>query len=82
MNRPEIEYPCTWSYRVIGTDEKSLRQAISECVEDREYKVSLSSSSSSGKYISLNLEIIVHSEEARVSIYQSLGKHPLVKFVL
>jgi len=82
MNRLEIEYPCAWSYRVIGTDEKSLRQAISECVEGREYRVSLSNSSSSGKYISLTLETIVHSEEVRVSTYHSLGRHPLVKMVL
>jgi putative lipoic acid-binding regulatory protein len=82
MNRPEIEYPCAWSYRVIGTDEKTLRHAISECLEGREYRVSLSSSSSSGKYISLNLETIVHSEEIRVSTYHSLGRHPSVKIVL
>lgn len=82
MNRLEIEYPCAWSYRVIGSDEKSLRQAISECVKDREYRVSLSNSSSSGKYISLTLETIVHSEEVRVSTYHSLAGHASVKIVL
>ncbi len=82
MNGLEIEYPCAWSYRVIGTDEKSLRQAISECVEGREYRVSLSNGSSSGKYISLILDTIVHSEEVRVSTYHSLAGHASVKIVL
>jgi len=79
---PHIEYPCQWSYRIIGSDEKALRKAISECAKGTDYRVSRSKRSSSGTYVSLNLEIVIHSEEARLGIYHSLSGNPLVKIVL
>lgn len=79
---PAIEYPCRWSYRIIGSDEKALREAISECVKGTDHQVSLSKSSSNGRYISLNLEAIVYSEEARLEIYHFLAGQSSVKIVL
>ncbi|MBU1232371.1 MAG: DUF493 domain-containing protein, partial [Proteobacteria bacterium] len=26
--KPDISYPCSWLYKVIGTDEDALRQVI------------------------------------------------------
>jgi len=79
---PVIEYPCRWSYRIIGSDEKALRKAISECVEGTDHQVSLSKSSSTGRYISLNLDALVHSEEVRLKIYHFLAGQASVKIVL
>lgn len=79
---PLIEYPCQWSYLIIGSDEKALRKAISECAGGTDHRVSYSKRSSSGTYVSLNLEIVIHNEETRLGIYHSLSGNPLVKIVL
>ena len=82
MNKLEIEYPCEWSYKVIGTDEDALREAISKCAEGADHRISHSKSSSAGRYVSLNLEAVVDSEEIRIKIYHSLSGHASVKIVL
>lgn len=81
MNTPKIEYPCQWSYRVIGTCEQQLRQAAAQCI-DVETTVSLGNQSSGNKYISLNLSLWVESEAMRDRIFAALQGHPAVKFIL
>ncbi|MBU0485893.1 MAG: DUF493 domain-containing protein [Proteobacteria bacterium] len=78
----ELEYPCNWQYKVIGEDHEKMRLAIAEFVQDVSCSINHSKSSSSGKYHSLNLEIVVESEEVRILIYQELKNHPAVKMVL
>lgn len=78
----KLEYPCPWEYKVIGTDEVSLRQAVTEVIGLREHTVSLSNTSSRGKYRSLRIELIVISEQQRTGIYHALKAHPNVIMVL
>lgn len=82
MDKPEIEYPCRWSYRVIGSDESSIRAAAAEVMGQEEYGLRLSRSSSGGRYISLALEAEVATEEQRLSVYDRLCAHPAVVMVL
>jgi len=82
MCRAKIDYPCQWLYKVIGTDGEQLRQAIAGIISDIPCEINLSNTSSSGKYLCLNLEITVHSEEERNSLYLDLKSHPHVKIVL
>jgi putative lipoic acid-binding regulatory protein len=82
MCKAKLDYPCQWLYRVIGTDQEQLRQAIKKSITNAPCEISLSNSSSSGKYICLNFEITVQSEEERNSIYMDLKAHPQVKIVL
>ncbi len=78
----QVEYPCRWLYKVIGTDDNLIRQAISETVVDITCSVTYSNRSSKGKYHCLNLEVHVIDEENRTSIYEALKKHPHIKKVL
>ncbi len=78
----KLNYPCQWVYKVIGTNQDELRQAIMEIITDTPCEISSSNNSSSGKYLCLNLEITVQSEEERNSIYLGLKGHPQVKIVL
>ncbi len=80
--KPKIDYPCSWVYKVIGSDEKSLRTAIETVLGTENLLVSSSHSSSGGKYISLNVEIIVTDDESRLSGYQNLKNHAAVKVVM
>jgi len=82
MCKVKLDYPCQWLYKVIGTNHEQLRQAIMEIINSIPCEISLSNSSSSGKYLCLNLEITVQSEEERNSIYSGLKSHPLIKIVL
>lgn len=80
--KPILDYPCKWLYKVIGSDQKKLQQAIKNIIGGRPCEISMSNTSSSGKYLCLNLELTVSNEEERNSIYLNLKAHPHVKIVL
>ncbi|MFH1217500.1 MAG: DUF493 domain-containing protein [Pseudomonadota bacterium] len=77
-----IEYPCLWLYKIIGTGEDELLDAIREILGEAEYTLSLSNTSRTGKYLSFNLEVMVHSEEARNYFFAAIREHSSVKMVL
>jgi len=78
----QLDYPCKWLYKVIGMDRKQLHRAIMETISSKPCQIGISNSSSSGKYICLNLEITVEDEDDRNAIYLNLKAHPHVKIVL
>lgn len=78
----EMEYPCKWTYKVIGTDAFEMRKAIAEVVGEKEHSISVSNHSATGKYTSLNLEIVVESETQRTEYFTSLKQHTAIKMVL
>jgi len=81
MERPKINYPCEWSYQIIGTDEKELKEAAVKILGNNRYKICLSNKSRGGKYVSLCITMIVASEEHRNRVYISLSEHPAVKIM-
>ena len=80
--KPEINYPCSWQYKVIGTAEDKIIEAIYSVVENKDHTISASKSSSKGKYISMNLEMEVESEEMRNLIFMNLQNHPNLKMII
>lgn len=80
--RPEIDYPCSWTYRVICTDEALLRAAIRVIVGAAEHSVSNVGSSESGRYQRLELLVTVRDEQHRNEIFAALGREAVVRFVL
>ncbi len=82
MQKPQIEYPCQWAYKVIGSDVNKILLAIETAAMGLSYDVSPSNVSSNGKYFSLNLKLEVPNETVRNLIYEKLGNSPDVKFVL
>ncbi|NQT90240.1 MAG: DUF493 domain-containing protein [Candidatus Omnitrophica bacterium] len=82
MKRPKIDYPCEWSYKVIGMDEGSVRKAITEALGTKEHSLSFSNKSSGGRYTSLHVKTVVTNEEQRNKIFASLSRHASVKAVL
>ncbi len=79
---PEIEYPCRWRYRLIGTAEDALRAAVADFVGEREFDLSHSHTSRKGTYVSLVLTLVVRTEEERLELYQQLSEHPSTRMVL
>ncbi|WP_428025272.1 HP0495 family protein [Arcobacter sp.] len=78
----ELDYPCSWSYKIVVTETVNIHEVIKEVIIEREHKVSESKVSSKGKFKSYTLDLIVHNEDDRKIIYELLGKHSLVKMVL
>ena len=77
-----IEYPCNWCYKVIATEEAALKKAISDVIDEREHKLEHSNKSKTGKYVSMNLDLLVHNEDDRTFIFDALKKHQAIKMVL
>lgn len=80
--KPDLPYPCRWTYKIIGEDEEALRSAAAEIVQSRQHSVSLSRRSAHRNYCCLNVEVVVHDDEDRVTIYEALKRHPAVTLVL
>jgi uncharacterized protein len=80
--RPKIEYPTKWEYKVIGMDIDKVLKAIEEAASGLTYDVTPSNISKKGKYLSLNFTIEVSNEVVRDLIYEKLEKSSDIKMVL
>ena len=78
----ELEYPCSWSYKVITEHKDHTKEAVLDIILDRVHKLTPSNCSKSGKYVSMNLELLVQNEDDRNFIYEALKAHQKVKMVL
>jgi len=77
-----LEYPCNWCYKVIASEKEALEQAVRDVIDEREHKLTPSNKSKTGKYTSMNLDLLVHNEDDRTFIYEALKKHQAIKMVL
>lgn len=88
--KPVVEYPCPWGYKVIGPEEESMRAAVKECLNsclnsntgDREFELGQSRSSKGGKYVSLSLNLTVQDEAERDAIFAALTSRPEILMVI
>ena len=82
MERPEITYPCPWSFRIVGTDERGIRERVRTLVGDRPHELSPGRPSTKGKYVALHLDLEVKDEADRNAIFAGLKNDPAVQLVL
>jgi putative lipoic acid-binding regulatory protein len=80
--RPKIEYPCEWEYKIIGENIDEILSAIESASLGLEYTVSPSNMSRNGKYCSLNLKLVVPNEVVRDLVYEKLSSNDFVRFVI
>lgn len=78
----ELTYPCDWRYKIVGEEREKLERAIREVIIERTHTLAHSNTSRTGKYVSLNLDLLVHNEDDRQFIFEALKAHPDVKMVL
>lgn len=77
-----LEYPCTWSYKLIGHQKEAIQKAIHEVILQRAHTLNHSNNSKTGKYVSMNLDLVIQDEEERNFIYEALKAHQHIKMVL
>lgn len=80
--KPNIDYPCQWQYRLIGEDRAAIMEAIHAAVDASLCIISEGNVSSGGRYLSLNLEIMVGNEAERLRLYRLFSDHPAIRVVL
>ena len=80
--KPEIEYPCEWGYKLIGTDKQKLQECIFDIVGKRDYTTKEGNSSSKGKFHTLNMRCKVESQKDRDAIFKAFSEHEDVKMVI
>jgi len=80
--KPTIDYPCEWGYKIIGTDKIKLEASVFDVVGERAYKTKAGNSSSKGKFHSLNMSCRVASQEDRDTIFKAFQDHEDVKMVI
>ena len=78
----ELEYPCSWRYKVVAHEQGHVVTAVCEVIKEKEHTLVPSNQSRGGKYVSMNLDLLVHNEEERTFIYEALKAHQLIKMVL
>ena len=80
--KPDIEYPCEWGYKIIGTNKAALEACIFEIVGKRAYKTKGGNTSSKGKFHSLNMTCKVESQKDRDEVFKAFSDHKDVKMVI
>jgi uncharacterized protein len=80
--KPEIIYPCLWTYSVIGQDEEDLLLVVGEIMRGREHKTSFARQSPHKKYTAMHVDVTVADAADRNALFAAFRDHPKVKFVL
>lgn len=78
----ELDYPCSWKYKIIGEERRKLEAAIHSVILERAHTLEHSNASKTGKYVSLNLDLIVQNEDERTFLFEALKAHQDIKMVL
>lgn len=81
-DKVELSYPCTWTYKLIGHEKEAIQKAIHEVIIEREHSLEHSNASKTGKYVSMNLELVITNEDERTFIFEALKAHQNIKMVL
>ena len=82
QTKPDIEYPCEWGYKIIGTDKSALEACISEVMQKRRHSIKEGNRSSKGKFVSMSSQCKVKSQEDRDLIFKAFQEHSAVKMVI
>lgn len=80
--KPKIEYPTQWSFKVLGKDKAKIEKAIKEVMGKKSHKCHFSNVSKNGKFSSYHAECKVESQEERDALYKAFGEHLDVDYVL
>jgi len=81
-DKPNIEYPTSWGFKLIGKDKDKLLACIKEGMGGKDHLCSLGNASKTGKFHSYNASCSVQSEEERNKIFKFFENHTDVNMVI
>jgi len=85
QERPTIEYPTQWGFKIIGRDKDALEKCIKEIMRiegDKAHTCSIGNQSKTGKFTTYNASCTVDSEEERNRIFKYFEDHDDVEMVI
>jgi putative lipoic acid-binding regulatory protein len=80
--KPTIEYPTRWGFKLIGRDKEALKACIKEVMGEKEHLCSSGNASRNGKFHSYNASCIVESQEERDRLFKCFQDHDDVNMVI
>jgi len=80
--RPNIEYPTSWGFKIIGRDKEKLLACIKEAMGEKEHLCSIGNKSRTGKFTTYNASCTVDTEEERNRIFKYFQDHDDVEMVI
>jgi len=80
--RPDIEYPTNWGFKIIGKDKEKLLACIKEVMGEKEHLCSLGNQSKTGKFTTYNASCSVDTEEERNRIFKYFSDHADIDMVI
>jgi len=83
--KPDISYPTSWGFKLIGRDKEKLLNCIKEIMKEvgeKEHLCSLGNVSKTGKFHSYNASCSVDSEEERNKIFKYFSDHTDIDMVI
>ncbi|MBN2768327.1 MAG: DUF493 domain-containing protein [Campylobacterales bacterium] len=80
--KPQITYPTSWGFKIIGNDKNELHNVIKEVMGEKEHLCSYGNPSKNGKFHSYNASCTVTTKEERDALFQKFQDHPSVKMVI
>jgi len=82
QEKPKIDYPTNWGFKIIGRDKEKLKACIKEVMGDKEHLSSSGNASKNGKFHSYNASCEVADEAERDRIFKSFQDHDDVEMVI
>ena len=80
--KPKIDYPCNWGYKIIGRDKEKLKACIKEVMGDKAHLSSPGNASRTGKFHSYNASCEVKDQAERDRIFKAFQDHKDVDMVI
>jgi len=80
--KPQIDYPCEWGFKLIGKDQQALEETIADILSHKEYRCHFGNASRNGKFISYNAYCEVDNESERNEIFKAFESHQDVNMVM
>jgi putative lipoic acid-binding regulatory protein len=78
----KLNYPCNWCYKIVILDQHNANAIAKNILDTRTHKVTKSKVSSKGKFKSYNIDLIITSDEDRISLHEQFNNHTNIKMVL
>ena len=82
QEKPRIDYPTRWGFKIIGRDKEKLQACIKEVMGEKEHLCSIGNSSRTGKFTTYNASCIVEDQEERDKLFKCLQDHDDVEMVI
>ena len=80
--KPKINYPTEWSYKIIARNEEAIQQVVKTTQHSSDLQLKYSNTSKKGTFTSMECTTLVMNEEERLGLYQKFKANPDIKMVL